>query len=586
MTESGRADALHLSRLTHRGPDAVGEWRHGSGACWLGHVRLAILELSSAGHQPMVSANGRFVIVFNGEIYNHLELRRELNSPASGWRGMSDTETLLEAFCQWGEGVVERLSGMFAFSIYDTQHGGLFAAVDRFGMKPFYFRKSHGSFQACSESRLLARGDNEVSIEALAGYLQWGCLPPGTSMWKDIRMLEPGLWMRVGRDLKVVTGRYWPQKLSKSGPREGIKIKQTVKGLVEAAVERHLLSNVPVAAFLSGGIDSSIVATVAAKKLGHELQTFCLSFADRSLDESKIAQMVATKAGVTHNTLLITESEAVAMVPKAVECMDSPSVDAVNTYLVAAKVREHGIKVALSGLGGDELFGGYPSFSDTAALSRLATVPQALRNLLGSLSGKMARIRDLPGRDVPTLARWRRSKITRQEARAAGLPDAAVEPLWGPGLRDSFAEISWQELFGYASPMLLRDSDQMSMAVSLEIRVPFLDSELVEYVLGLPSSVKQGARPKQLLIDAFKQDLPVEVWERPKQGFELPMDAWMRGPLHGFVKDGFNRLLDLRLLNEEFLQKKFSDFNARRIHWTRLWSLVILGHYLARNRGF
>ena len=586
MTQGSGAEPLDLGRLTHRGPDAVGEWRSRSGECWLGHVRLAILELSSAGHQPMVSADGRYVVVFNGEIYNHLKLRRELTAPSTGWRGMSDTETLVEAFCQWGEDVVERLSGMFAFAIHDTQNGGLFAAVDRFGMKPLYFRNSHGSFQACSETRWLARGDNGVSPEALAGYLQWGCLPPGTSMWKGIQMLEPGLWIRVGPDLKVVTGRYWPKQLAKPKPTEGIEVKEAIKTLVEAAVERHLLSNVPVAAFLSGGIDSSIVATVAAKKLGRELQTYCLSFADRRLDESTIAQLVATKAGVTHTTLRMTEAEALAMVPRAVQSMDSPSVDAVNTYMVAAKVREQGIKVALSGLGGDELFGGYPSFGETATLSRLATVPQSVRNLLGPISSRMARIRDLPGRDVPTLARWRRTKITRQEAREAGLPDVAVKPIWGPALRDSFAEISWQELFGYASPMLLRDSDQMSMAVSLEIRVPFLDPELVEYVLGLPSSVKQGERPKQLLIDAFKQDLPTDVWARPKQGFELPMDAWMRGPLHDFVKDGLDRLLDLRLLNEEFLQKRYSDFNSNRIHWTRVWSLVVLGHYLARNQGF
>lgn len=572
-----------LAGIRHRGPDASGEWRDATGQCWMGHVRLAILELSEAGAQPMVSACGRAIIAFNGEIYNHLDLRRELRAPAAGWRGQSDTETLVEAYVQWGKGMLERLNGMFAFVIFDQETESLFGAVDRFGIKPLYFRMSPNEARFCSEVRELAGAGVEISGENLCEYLRWGCLPAGRSLWSGIGMVKPGHWIRVDRDMRLEEQRYWPTGPIAAADQQSVRA-EDVRKWVEGAVERHLLADVPVAAFLSGGIDSSIVALVAGRLLGRRLSTFNIGFAGLKVDESSVADKVARKAGVGHHSLMVSEEEALAMVPKAVAAMDSPSVDAVNTFLVASQVREAGIKVALSGLGGDELFGGYPSFSDVPLLGRLARVPRWVWRTLSPFWGKAARLVDLPSRDTANLARWRRAQLSSRERVLAGLPEGEWRPEWAPELPDSFSEISWQEIFGYTSPMLLRDSDQMSMAVSLEIRVPFLDHVLVERVLALPGSAKGGRPPKRLLIEAFQGDLPEEVWKRPKQGFELPMDDWMRGPLQGFVREGLQRISECQLVGEPLVERRRADFESRRLHWTRLWALVVLGHYLHNNQ--
>jgi asparagine synthase (glutamine-hydrolysing) len=398
-------------------------------------------------------------------------------------------------------------------------------------------------------------------------------------------MVKPGHWFRLDRELCLEQQRYWPSEPILSVDQAGNSgSAKNVRRWVEAAVERHLLADVPVAAFLSGGIDSSIVTLVAGQLLGQRLSTFNVGFAGHMGDESVVAALVASKVGARHHSMMLNWDEALAMVPKAVAAMDSPSIDAVNTFLVASQVHLAGIKVALSGLGGDELFGGYPSFRDVRTLKRLASVPVWAWQMLAPFWERAERLMDLPGADTAVLARWRRSHLSAQEESLAEMPTWKWRREWAPELPDSFAEISWQELFGYTSPMLLRDSDQMSMAVSLEIRVPFLDHELVSRILALPESLKKGLPPKRLLIDAFQDDLPNEVWNRPKQGFELPMDSWMRGPLREFVSEGLIHLNQRQIIGERLVEKRRSDFENRKSHWTRLWALVVLGHYLHNNR--
>jgi len=344
-------------------------------------------------------------------------------------------------------------------------------------------------------------------------------------------------------------------------------------------VEQHLLSDVPIASFLSGGIDSSIVTALAAQRLGRNLKTFSVGFDVAEFDESAIAFEVAQRFGTTHQRLHLADEEGLQSVKEAVAHLDLPSVDAINTYIVSRAVAQRGVKVALTGLGGDELFGGYPSFRDVPRLKRLGLLPRALRKALGN------RVADLPDdAGICELAQWRRRFFTDAMLQAASLPNETT-PLECPvELPDDFSRISWAELSGYMRRMLLRDSDQMSMAVSLELRVPFLDHELVEYVLGLPAAEKKRyGGTKGLLIEACRDLLSPAVHERPKAGFALPMRKWMGGPLAPFVENGLREVVRHQLLPQDFVADAENRFRTDRLHWTRLWSIVVLGHFVRRT---
>jgi asparagine synthase (glutamine-hydrolysing) len=359
-----------------------------------------------------------------------------------------------------------------------------------------------------------------------------------------------------------------------------------VRGLIDNAVEEHLLSDVPVASFLSGGIDSSVVTALAAQKLANKLQTYSVGFDLAEFDETAIAEEIAQRYKTDHHRIQLSEEEVIVSVTEAVDKLDLPSVDAINTYIVSRAVARHGVKVALSGLGGDELFGGYPSFRDVPRLQLVTALPSFLRGLIRFAGNIGARLADLPQtRDAGELARWRRRFLTDESIRRAGLPIAAEPHDFPVALPDDYARISWAELTGYMRRMLLRDADQMSMAVSLEMRVPFLDHELVEYVLGVPASVKKSyPGVKGLLVEACRDLLPASVYDRPKAGFVLPMKQWMRGPLAAFVQDGLDETVARNLLPEVFVKEMRDSFQRERLHWTRLWSLVVLGHYAKRQQ--
>jgi asparagine synthase (glutamine-hydrolysing) len=359
-----------------------------------------------------------------------------------------------------------------------------------------------------------------------------------------------------------------------------------LRKLIDEAVEEHLLSDVPVASFLSGGIDSSVVAALAAQKLAKKLQTYSVGFDLAEFDETSIAQEIAERYGTDHHRIQLSEQEVISSVTEAVANLDLPSVDAINTYIVARAVAGHGVKVALSGMGGDELFGGYPSFRDVPRLQLIATLPRILRKVIGMAGNLGDRLADLPAtRGAGELATWRRRFLTDQMIRRAGLPIATDAFECPVALPDDFARISWAELTGYMRRMLLRDADQMSMAVSLEMRVPFLDHELVEYVLGLPAAVKKRYRGvKGLLVEACCDLLPPSVYERPKAGFVLPMKHWMSGPLAPFVEDGLRETIDRRMLPEVFVNEMRESFRRERLHWSRLWSIAVLGHFSKRRQ--
>lgn len=627
---SGReAVGRMVGALRHRGPDGAGVevvYQDGALGAVLSHTRLAVLDLSPAGTQPMHDpATGNW-ITFNGEVYNFRELRASLPEPPGGWRSRTDTEVVLQAYAAWGHDCLRRLRGMFAFALWDATRQKLLLARDRLGIKPLYYFASDDFFLFASEVRaLLASGlvPRDLDLVALGQYLAYQCVPGPRTLVQGVRALPPGSWLGVGADGRVTQGRYW-DLLADAAPEaraaSPATARQRVGELLREAVALHLVSDVPVGVFLSGGIDSTALAALV-REAGQTPRTFTVVFPQREYDESACARLAASRFGAEHAELRLDEAEALAWVPEALAAMDRPSGDGVNTYLVARAVRQAGIKVALSGLGGDELFGGYPSF---VRLGRLAPAfrlwgkaPAALRSAvaraveaLGRSSIPAAKAAAMLAGDGSLAALY---PVTRQvlslvQRRALlapavlealnGAPDPYVallrrcssQPAAERSAPSALALLSYAEARTYMHDLLLSDTDQMAMAHGLEARVPFLDHVLASYVVGLPDRLKRSSdTPKRLLVEALDGLLPEEVVRRRKHGFTLPFDVWMRGPLRAYceVRLAPERLGARGLLRPDGLARLWQDYLARRptVSWSRLWMLVALEEWLERN-GF
>ena len=582
------AEALDIRLLSHRGPDSEGQWRSPDGRVWLGHTRLAILDLSPSGHQPMTDAATGNVIVFNGEIYNHLTLRPELERMGARFQGTSDTETLLAGYHHWGDRMLPKLKGMFAFAIYDPADGSVFLARDRFGIKPLYFRQSAEGIAFASETRPLVAGKkSQPTRESIAAYLQWGCCPHARLLYPGLAELPVGSHLRIARQKVGEPVRYWPPEKFPNvvSHTDRPAIVRKTRELIERSVKEHILSDVPVASFLSGGIDSSVITALAARELTKDLHTFSVGFEHAGYDESKFARLIATQYKTDHREIKLSPEEVIETVKEAVMKMDLPSIDAINTYIVAKQVTRAGYKVALAGVGGDELFGGYPHFRVLSRFKYLAYLPRAVSETL-LLAGKGRHfLSDIPRQaDTGLFAQWWRRSWNAVLLRQSGLEPHPIVPEPCPALPDDFARISWSELSHYMRDMLLRDSDQMSMAVSLEVRVPFLDHELVEFALSLPASVKEKpGLVKSLLIEATADLLPPEIYQRKKMGFELPMPHWIKGPLKDFAQDGLRHTVERGVFTDRQTRDLHHSFATGKLHWTRLWSIVVLGWYLQKE---
>ncbi len=576
-------DLPSLDLIKHRGPDGFGEWFNNERTVYFGHTRLAILDPTPSGDQPMHNSSNRYTIIFNGEIYNHLDLRSYL--PDFEWRGTSDTETLIELFKVKGFETFQLLKGMFAFALYDQYDKSVLLVRDRFGIKPLYLKTTKGAITFCSEIEpLINSTTGNLTSKALSEYIGFGHLPEGGQLFTNVESLFPGSYVKISHDGQQTKEQWWPkQKFQNSKVTCKQDAKSLVRKLVSSSIEEHLISDVGVGAFLSGGIDSSIIALVAGKILGKNLQTFTVGFPQTGFDERLIARKVAKICGSEHFELEITENDCLSSVQQAVECMDVPSVDAINTFIVSKAVSDTGLKVALSGLGGDELFGGYPSFKSVPLLDNLRFLPSGAQQLFlkllpASIKEKLGGIEHLTAEEI-TVSRRRFMSI--KQLKENGLENGLPTISKSPHELDTMAKISWAEMQGYMCPMLLRDSDQMSMAVGLELRVPFLDHILVEEILSMHQRYKKGIGVKPLLVNAFKDILPVEVYDRPKQGFALPMDDWMKGPLFDFTKQGIYAVVEFTGIKAPLLQlQRFQQGNQ---HWTRVWKWSVLGHWLQKQ---
>jgi asparagine synthase (glutamine-hydrolysing) len=622
--EPGQARAIALrmrDALVHRGPDDAGVWTRAGDtgpAVAFAHTRLAILDVSSAGHQPMTDA-GQTAITYNGETYNFRDLRSELQAAGDVFRTQTDTEVVLRAYARWGNDAVSRLNGMFAFGIWDESKQRLLLARDRLGIKPLYYSVQNQAIVFASEVRaLLASGLVRPRLDSasLWQYLGYQTTSTPETLLEDVFLLEPGHSLVINADGSLEKRCYWDLLSSAEASSDDVTIAEArgrVGELLHDAAASHLVSDVPVGVFLSGGIDSSaLVALLHAQ--GVTARTFNVSFAEATFDESAEARRVADAFGADHTEVRLTEGGLLDMLPDMLAAVDHPSGDGVNTYVVSEAVRRHGVKVALSGLGGDELFGGYPSFERLPRLlpasERWGRSPQMVRAAAAGVvravgggsvaASKAAAVLESDGRLAHV---W---PITRQvfspEERRALLPrtqwpqssdaggyaallEAAYEREPDRGL---WSRVSYAEARTYMHDVLLRDTDQMSMAHALEVRVPLLDHRLAAYVMGLPDHVKQaGGTPKSLLVESLSAPLPRGAAERPKQGFTLPFDRWMRDALRPLCEAqlGANGLEGRALFRPGEVSRLWRAFlnGAPGITWARMWTLVALNSWLDRH---
>jgi asparagine synthase (glutamine-hydrolysing) len=582
----GSAQPLPLVPLAHRGPDGQGGWSSAEGHCWLGHTRLAIQDRSAAGAQPIASHCGRFMLVFNGEIYNHLSLRPEL--PGVPWRGHSDSETLVEALAQQGLAVLSRLRGMYAFAAYDGRLRRLWLGRDPLGIKPLYLAQRHGTLRFASERQALG-WPTPLQPREVAEVLSWGHLLTPVAVdpaeAPSVSSLPPGALVEIRADR--------PQRLASVQPAAAPVITACVRtrsgaarqlrNLLEQSVQEHLLADVPVACFLSAGLDSGILAALACRAAPGSISTFTVSFPGMAIDEGERAAAMARHCGSDHHPLTLTASQVLLWVEQALAALDVPTADGLNTYLISRAVAEQGLRVALSGLGADELFGGYPSHRLVPWLSLLRGLPPGLRrSVLMALVPRLgSKLLDLPNWDPWLLAQALRRWASNSDLRAAGLP-ALIAPTPPAALpRQRWPRISSAELTGYTEPMLLRDSDVLSMACGLEVRVPFLDQRLQQLVWALPSGVLRPG--KTLLREACADLFPPGYLHRPKQGFTLPMAAWMQGPLRQLCQSRLRCLAASGWLQPSWLEQQWQRFEAGQLNWPRAWSLVVLGEFASRQ---
>jgi len=527
--------------LRHRGPDDGGTWQSASRQATFGHTRLAILDLSTAGHQPM-SAGGRWTITFNGEIYNFKELRRTLEQRGLDVRSQSDTEVILRAYEAFGEACVDHLRGMFAFAIWDEQERTCLLARDRFGIKPLYYHVRDGRLVFASEVRaLLASGvvPRDLDGEALYGYFRAGSVPDPRTLLSAVRSLDAAHVM-TWRAGEIRTRKYWDLSFAPSDSAGAAELTRTA--LLDS-IRHHFVSDVPVGVFLSGGIDSTCLVTLAKAAGIDDLHTITMSVPGSPGDEGDRARRTAEYFGTCHAECRVDAASGQQLFGRFLQAMDQPSIDGLNTFAVSSFARERGMTVMLSGLGADELFGGYKSFSDVPRLARwsqrLATAPPLRRGVTSVLASRgdprHRRLADMVEQPPSLSAAYAtyRAIFTRAEARtlaaryAGPAADFDEEPGDLPGDPTPEDAVSRLELSRYVRNQLLRDGDVMSMAFGLELRTPFLDAGLVETVSRIPAAVRLAAG-KRLLLQAVP-DLPDGIAYGPKRCFQFPFQDWLRG---------------------------------------------------------
>lgn len=593
--------------MAHRGPDSVGFFSEAPLA--LGHLRLSIIDLSTAANQPFSDNSGRYILVYNGEMYNYNEIKSGM--PDYAFHTTSDTEALVAAYAKSGPECLKQFRGMFAFAIWDKEEKELFIARDRMGVKPLYYFKDDERFLFASELRaILATGlvKRKINEAALPDYFSYQSIGFPHSIIEGIEQLEAGSWMRI-RNGKIEKKVYWdvtdvPVSFDFSD-RSGVQ--KRIRELMLQSIERRLVSDVPVGAFLSGGIDSGAMVGLMAEASSARPNTFTIGFEEKEFDESDYAAIIARKFNTNHTAITLKPTAFLDELQNALNAMDIPSGDGINTYTVSKAIASKGMRVALSGVGGDELFAGYPFFPQYLQMQKrrgLWRLPESIRALLGDLmligpvSGKKDRIRQLlrgPSCSIEEVYPVFRQVLTPK------LIDR-ITSLGGPSfytaLKDDLSgrkdklkkmpllsQVSAAEYLGYTQHTLLKDTDQMSMAVSLEVREPFFDQDLVEFGLSVPDEWKKPVYPKSLLVESLKPLLPDEIVFRKKQGFVFPWNQWLKKDLHSFCDTHIRNMAGRSFIHGDQLLKYWQDFlnGDKNIRWVEIWLFVVLEYWLEKN---
>ena len=601
---------LMTNAIHHRGPDDVGiadlPSIGGTAGGTFGHRRLSILDLSMAGHQPMFSRDRRYCLTYNGEIYNYRELRAELERAGITVQSTGDTEVLLAAWQHFGADALRKLRGMFVMAVWDTAQRRGYLMRDEFGIKPLYYAERNGTVLFASEVRaLLASGriPRMLSEEAVETYLATGSVSEPLTIIDGIRAVPPGCVLEIlADDVEArITGvsRFAAPFVDASEQRANED--EAVAGLRAAmsdSVAHHLISDVPVGLFLSGGLDSSSVVALASQVSDTTIDTFTVTFGDSDYSEAEPAREVAHRFSTRHHEILLSASDLLNALPDVFDAMDQPSLDGLNTFIVSRAVRAHGIKVVLSGLGGDELFAGYPSFRRASSLASLWRLPANLRKLAGSArfgDARFQKVSEVLGQETPAFGAYLASRTLfgRERVRAltgrlrgnGGEQDRFVEEHSGD--LSLLQQVSFYEMTGYMRNTLLRDSDVFSMAHGLELRVPLVDREVARAALSAPDSLKlKRGSSKPLLVQALGDLLPKSLLQRPKQGFTLPFQHWMKDELFGEVDSVLgSSQADQVGLGRAGVRGVWSDFQRGRsgMNWSRPWALYTLLRWAHRN---
>lgn len=621
--QSSTEDLHHITTkmtdtLFHRGPDGGDVWVDAETGVGLGHRRLAIIDLSEAGHQPMMSEDGRFVIVYNGEVYNAEDLRPELLEAGYSFKGHSDTEVIVNGFSHWGvKATIEKLIGMFAIAAWDKKEKTFYLVRDRVGIKPVYWANTGKTFLFGSELKALyAHNDcpKEINRNAVASYMRHNYIPAPMTMFNGINKLMPG--HILSRDLQgnQKIEAFWSldtiidNKVDFTGTQsEAIDV---LEDLLKDAVKRRMVSDVPLGAFLSGGIDSSTVAALMQAQSDQKVRTFSIGFEEEGYNEAKHAKAVAEHLGTDHTELYVTPAEARDVIPLLPDYYDEPFSDSsqIPTYLVSKMTRDH-VTVALSGDGGDELFGGYTRYFTAQKFGqKLYSIPKPLRSLgAGMIKCLPPKTWDsifnivpeskrptLPGDKLYKLANvmtgtkddFYRRLISHWE-QPEEIVVGATEPkglVWDERVKqrvpDFIDRMQYLDTLTYMTDDILTKVDRASMAVSLEARVPILDHRVIELAWSLPQSMKiKNGTGKWLLRQVLYRHIPKELIERPKMGFGVPIDQWLRGPLKDWADDLLNR--DNDLLHKGPILEKWNEHLSGQRNWQyHLWDILMLQSWM------
>jgi asparagine synthase (glutamine-hydrolysing) len=605
-----------MLQLRHRGPDDSGTWMDPESRVFLGHTRLAVIDLSPEGRQPMTSACGRYVVVFNGEIYNHRDIRSQLDLSEFGisWRGHSDTETMLAAVSCWGlSAALRRFNGMFSFALWDKRERALHLVRDRVGEKPVYYGWMGDLLLFGSELKALRahpKWRGRIDRNALALFMRHNYVPAPFSIYEGIKKLPPAAVVTFRR----IYGQQWPEpsyywsfrEIAEFGcahPFQGgfEQAKEVFHDLLMNAVGLRMQADVPLGAFLSGGVDSSTVVALMQAQSLRPVNTFSIGFKEASSDEAGFARAVATHLGTAHTELYVTPREAMDVIPNLPTLYDEPFADVsqIPTFLVSQLARRH-VTVALSGDGGDELFGGYDRYQKASRLwAAIGWVPQEARigiaSMLESLRPrpvwqKVAGVLRTPSKELlyrRLITNWN-SPETQIVLEANEPATRLSDPSAWPKLSDFKHYMMYQDTVGYLPDDILVKLDRASMAVSLEGRVPLLDHRIVELAWRLPTAMKmKRGQTKRLLRQVLERYLPGEMFDRPKMGFGVPIGSWLRGPLRDWAEDllAESRLREAGFLCPAPIRTKWLEHLAGRQDWQyHLWEILMFQAWLENER--